>query len=208
MKRVFPVIFTIIFIAALLVGAAYVIDHTRMEAGENVLFSTWGRDYPPSQSDAANEVPVNTTDNNNPSEPRITRKEVTLYFPDSNIMDLHGEKRVIESDNIPKAIVEEVISGPVTEGLLPALTNDVKVLYAGITSGTKTCVIDLSREFAMNNTGGSAVETFAIYSIVNSLCSLPEIDKVKINIESNVNAIFGGHYDISVPIEADMSIVK
>lgn len=208
MKKIIPALFTIIFIGALLVGAAYVIDQTRMEAGESVIFSTWGKNYSPIEDKTTGEVPVNTNDNNMSQQSEIIEKEVTLYFPDENIMDLHGEKRLLKSDNIPKSVVEAVISGPKSEDLIPALTSDVKVISASVSDGTKTCVVDLSKEFALNNTGGSAIETFAIYSIVNSLCQLPEISNVKINIEGNNNAAFGGHYDISVPIEPDMTIVK
>ncbi len=212
MKKIIPAFFTIIIIGALLVGMAYAVDHTRMEAGEPVVFSTWGKDYTPAAEAEDNPATEPTAEPVADPKPEIeepTKTEVTLYFPDMNIINLCSETRTLEpTDNIPKAVVEAVIAGPESDDLLPAVTNDVKVLSAKVADDSSTCVVDLSKEFVLGNTGGSDIETFAIYSIVNSLCQLPGITDVKINIDGNENAVFGGHYDISVPIEADMTLVK
>lgn len=210
--KIFPAFLAIIIIGGLLVGMAYAVDHTRMEAGESVVFSTWGKDYTPDvkaqpeQAPQPEKTPVSVPQ---PQKKEPVKMEVTLYFPDMNILNLCAEKRMIETaDSLEKAVVEAVIAGPQSNDLLPSVTNDIKVLSATIADGSSTCVVDLSKEFVLNNTGGTDIETFAIYSIVNSLCQLPGIDNVKINIDGNKNAVFGGHYDITVPIEADMSLVK
>lgn len=210
--KIFSAFLTIIIIAGLLVGMAYAVDHTRMEAGESVFFSTWGRDYTPSagaqtSAPSQNDQPPVSTPEPPKNEP--VKSEVTLYFPDMNILNLCAEKRTIETvGSLEKAVVEAVIAGPVSDDLLPAVTKDIRVLSASVADGSTTCVVDLSKEFVLNNTGGTDIETFAIYSIVNSLCGLPGINDVKINIDGNKDAVFGGHYDITVPIEADMSLVK
>ncbi len=211
MKRIVPAFFTIIIIMGLIVGMAYAVDHTRMQAGEPVVFFTWGRDYTPSVSGTA--VTGELSDPEPPKEPPKkevpAQAEVTLYFPDFNIMNLHSEKRLVTTNgNLEKAVVEAVIAGPESDEHLPSVTDDVKVISASVPQGGTTCIVDLSKEFILNNTGGSTVETFALYSIVNSLCSLPDITEVKINIDGDEDAVFGGHYDISTPIEPDMTLIK
>ncbi len=124
--------------------------------------------------------------------------DVTLYFVDSEYMYLEGEVRtIVKGDAIEKSIVEEVIKGPTKEGLNKAISGDVKVLSAK-TEGD-ICTVDLSGEFREFNTGGTAKESFAIMSIVYSLCELPDIKAVKINIDKNPNAEFGGHFTLEEP---------
>ena len=53
------------------------------------------------------------------------------------------------------------------------------------------CTVDFKYDFVVLNTGGTTRESFAIASIVNSLCSLPDVDGVEILIDGNKNAEFG-----------------
>lgn len=139
----------------------------------------------------------------------VTEKTVTVYFPDENVMYVEGEERVIKGENevdFVKAVFAEILKGPESERLNPSLRGDVKLLSVNVDKGI--CTVDLSEEFALYNTGGSAMESMAIYSIVNSVCSLEGIDKVKINIEGNSEAEFGGHFYMGEPFEPDVDLVK
>lgn len=113
-----------------------------------------------------------------------------LYFLDENL-NYAVEIREIKAENKWKAMVEELIEGPSAEGLTNPLNGDIKVLSAEIVNGI--CVVDLSEEFSEYNTGGTLTESLAIYSIVNTLCA-NGADGVKINIEGNEEADFGGHF--------------
>lgn len=229
MKKFFSVVLVLILGTALTFGMAYAIDKERMDKGKPVVFFTWGKDYTPkpqkkkpqtkTQEQKQEETKEQNVEKNvepavqssdAPAETPVTSvtQDVTLYFVDDALMNLCAEKRTIETkDGIEKAVVEALIAGPEANGAMPAVTSDVKVNSASVTKENKTCVVDLSKEFLLNNTGGDLAETFAIYSIVNSLCELPEVERVKINIDGDENAVFGGHYDISQPIEPDMTIV-
>ncbi len=134
-------------------------------------------------------------------------QQITLYFPDNEALYLHPEIRSVETGDkeIEKVIIEELVNGPKSGGLTAALVGGFEVLSVKNENGI--CTIDLSEEFSLKNTGGSAQETFAVFSIVNSLCELDGVDNVKINIEGNENAEFGGHFMLDLPFEADMDIV-
>ncbi len=144
----------------------------------------------------------------NPKDDKIISRDVKFYFPDEAVMYLvpvEMNVNALESIFI-ESIVQTIIKGPVREDLNPAVSGDVDILSVTFKDGL--CTIDLSSEFKTHNTGGSTKETMAIYSIVNTLCSLEEINRVKINIEGNENPDFGGHYSLDEPFEADMTLVK
>lgn len=135
-----------------------------------------------------------------------TKRAVTLYFSDENVMYLCPETRTIKTDdeNLCKTVAEEVIKGPKSRDLIKTVSGDVKVLSAK--TADKICTIDLSEEFSTYNVGGSAKETMAIYSIVSSLCALDGIDSVKINIDGNPNPDFGGHFSLDAPLTPEESL--
>lgn len=136
----------------------------------------------------------------------VQKKTVKIYFPDENVMYVEAEERVVEGrDDIDlvNAIIDEILKGPVSERLNVAVRGDVKLLSVAIDE-EGLCTIDLSKEFEMYNTGGSTMEAMAIYSIVNSLCELDSIDMVKINIDGNEEAEYGGHFYMGDPFEPDM----
>lgn len=129
---------------------------------------------------------------------KVEKRVVTLYFPDSESMYLEREIREIEVDeSIEKSILLEVFKGPYDENMHPSISGDVKVLSVKSKSGV--CTVDLSSEFAECNTGGSTREHMAIMSIVNSLCALENVEKVKINIEGETDPDFGGHFTLAEP---------
>ncbi len=139
-------------------------------------------------------------------ETEVIGEIVDLYFPDENVFALTVEERVIEYvQNFEKAVVEEVIKGPVDKKLNKAIYGDVKVLNVKTENGL--CTVDLSKEFASFNAGGSTQELMAIYSIVNSLCALTTVDKVKINLEGLTDWDFGGHFYMGDVLEFDENIV-
>jgi len=120
--------------------------------------------------------------------------EIVLYFPDNDGLYLHRQKRVIQRGRgkLEELILTELFKGPDDDTLSQAVYGNVEILSVKTDNGK--CTVDLSEEFLKYNTGGSVKETFAIYSIVNSLCELENIDQVKIDIMGKADAQFGGHF--------------
>ncbi len=145
-----------------------------------------------------------------PTDAQNATKTVNIYFPDENVMYMEAEERVIEGKTDPQlaeAIICEILKGPEREDLNPALRGEVKVLNVEIDKNG-LCTIDLSKEFETYNTGGSAMESMAIYSVVNSLCELDSIDRVKINIDGKEDAEYGGHFLLDEPFEPDKNLMN
>ncbi len=129
--------------------------------------------------------------------------ETKLYFPDEEALKLHGESRQVRADMSDclkaRKILEMLFDGPQSENLCPSLRGSCCV--NSIEIADRICTVDVAQAFVENNTGGSAQESFAIGSIVNSLCELDSVERVKINIDGNENAEFGGHFMLDAAFE-------
>ena len=137
----------------------------------------------------------------------IKEVEVNLYFADENAQYLIPESRkIVQTENLAKQTISELIKGPGSETLFPTIpeTTRVKALY--ISDGI--AYIDFSSEIIKDHPGGSAGELLTVYSIVMTLTSFPEIEKVQILVEGNSGDTLVGHMDISTPLERDEGWLK
>lgn len=133
---------------------------------------------------------------------------LTLYFPDHDVLYLYPEIREVEinkGEHLAPVVLEELFKGPLSENLSPSLDGEDLVLSVVVSEGL--CTVDFDDDFTLLNTGGTARETFAIGSIVNSLCELDGIEQVKINIGGNTNAEFGGHFSLEAPFSAQKDLI-
>lgn len=131
-----------------------------------------------------------------------------LYFPDNDALYLHGEERsfeVTEGQDLAPIVLQELFKGPKSENLSPSLDGENLILSVKVADGV--CTVDFASDFALLNSGGTTRETFAIGSIVNSLCELDGIEEVKINIGGNKNAEFGGHFTLESTFTAQPDLI-
>lgn len=136
--------------------------------------------------------------------------DVTLYYPDCDFLYLHAETRAItvaEGQNLLSLVVDELFAGPESSELAIALTGE-DLINSVTVSSDGICTIDFKGDFAVLNTGGTTGEAFAIGSIVNSLCELDGIEQVKINIDGNDKAQFGGHNTLDAPMSFQTDLIK
>lgn len=117
---------------------------------------------------------------------------VRLYFANSAGDKLIGAYREkYYSTNIPKErfVLEELIAGPSgkVEGLYPSINPEVKII--GVTTQDGVCYVNLDSSFltVVNNVSTE----LSIYSIVNSLAELSNVNKVQILINGEVPVSFG-----------------
>lgn len=138
-------------------------------------------------------------------EPKNYRT-VKLYFSNKDATQFNVEEREIEvnpNEPIEKYIIEELIKGPKESGSYPTVPPETKLRSIKTETTDGICYVDLSGDFVVKHTGGSAGEWFTIYSIVNSLTELDNIKKVQFLIEGEKQQDFKGHMDFSKPFEAD-----
>ena len=116
------------------------------------------------------------------SDERFDVREFKLYFIKDNY--LMPETRLINinpKQAIEKYILEQIISGPKDSSLQKTLPDDIKIYE--VKTDKDICYVSLSEDFINKNNNYNSQE-FAIYSIVNSLTELEDINKVQFLIES------------------------
>ena len=135
-------------------------------------------------------------------QPTNASRVLKLYFADSNANNLVVEERRIEinpNQPIERYIMEQLILGPKEAGNISTVPAETKIRDIQTQDGI--CYVDLSQEFVLRHGGGSTGELFTIYSIVNSLCELPEVERVQFLVEGEKQDEYKGHIEFSKPFE-------
>ncbi len=130
----------------------------------------------------------------------INSVNVTLYFSNAQATGLEKEIRQIEvnpNQPLEKYVMEQLISGPMAEGLYSTVPTETKIKDIKTIDGI--CYLDLNADFVNKHNGGSTGELLTIYSIVNSLCEVKGVDKVQFLIEGQKQEEFKGHVEFSLP---------
>lgn len=131
-----------------------------------------------------------------------------LYFSNKEADKLVKEKREIKvsEQEMKKAILEELIKGPEDPGLERTIPEDVKVL--GVTVEEGIASTDFSGEMRSSHWGGSTGEILTVYSIVNTLGELSDVEQVRFLIEGEEIDTLLGHMDLSEPVHPDWGLVQ
>jgi len=167
--------------------------------------------------DTGNEIPddktndVVATDTNDKTDETDTTdetedtSEITLYYSDKDARGLCAETRQIPSDKTEDAlyVVTELLKGTKSENLVNTIPSNTKVNSCAVSD--KTCTLDLSSDFISKQ--GTANEQLAIYSVVNTLCSLDGVDEVQFLIDGQKVMIFGS-YIFDEPFSFDDTVVR
>ncbi|MDD6308250.1 MAG: GerMN domain-containing protein [Clostridia bacterium] len=124
-----------------------------------------------------------------------TQALATLYYTDSAGTRLVPESRqlsLLEGKTIAYAVVEALIAGTDVSSLHAPLSPETTLISTDIRN--ETCYVNFGKNFIEKHAGDTTEETMAVYSIVNSLCALPGIEKVCFLIEGETIEYFG-HFD-------------
>lgn len=126
------------------------------------------------------------------SEEQMRQTIVSLYFYNEDTKSLMPEGRLIdvkELVNEPyQKLMELLIAGPQNTSLSKTIPDGTRVNKAEVKGDI--LYLDLSKEFIENHQGGETQESATIYSIVNTMTNLTEINSVKILIEGEENKAF------------------
>lgn len=131
---------------------------------------------------------------------------VTLYFATDDML-LSPERRLVESkstDSLEKQIVSELISGPEEDGHIKTLPSETKVV--SVETKENICYVNLSREFS-DKMNTMIEEQLKVFALVNSLCELPQVDKVQILIEgAKIESL--NYMMIQEPLEKNENLIQ
>lgn len=137
----------------------------------------------------------------------IQSADIKLYFANAK-----GDKlipmdmNVTYNKNVPieRVVVEQLINGPGISGYYRTLPANVKLLGISVTDGT--CYVNLDSTFIDGMV--NAADMVPVYSIVNSLCDIPQIDRVQILINGESNRMYRESISLETKFTNNEDIVQ
>jgi len=128
------------------------------------------------------------------------RLEINFYFSDlGEEKELVPEKRTIIAGNSETAVknaVYELLKGPVKPYHFPVIPAGTELI--GAETYENIAAIDLSQEFLENSLDSRILDEYVIYSIVNTLTEIPEVEGIVFYIEGIRIKVYG-NIDLSIP---------
>ena len=88
--------------------------------------------------------------------------------------------------------------------LIPSINPNTKIISIAVKDNI--CYVNLSKEFLV--TQSDVLPEVTVYSIVNSLIELQNINKVQISVEGNNAIVFRDTIDMAVLFERNLDILK
>ncbi len=139
------------------------------------------------------------------------KREVLLYFSDSEGEYLIGEKRQILRKNVvkeeAKEMIIELIKGP-KEKLISTLPPRTKLLTLQI-HDVGVAKVNFNSALSKDHPGGSTAEMMTVYSIVNSLAlNFPQIKRVQFLIDGKPIETIAGHISLKQPVPPKPDLIK
>ena len=139
-------------------------------------------------------------------------RKVVIYLP--VVVDDHFYlKKVTRTTDMKGDILDvatrTLLATTSEKGEAGALIPKGTKLFSPVKVAKQVAVVDLSREFIENFSGGSTQEALTIDSIVYTLVdnSGGDVQKVQILVEGKTVETLGGHLELTDPIEADDALL-
>ncbi|MDE7311731.1 MAG: GerMN domain-containing protein [Eubacterium sp.] len=194
-------------ITEVLCRLAIVKTMTQVEGIESVSFSVKGKPLTDSRGDLVGAMTLDSFVEN-PGEQINSYQNATidLFFANETGDGLVKEtQEVYYNSNISmeKLVMEHLITGPKSgkaKGTIPAET---KLINVAVVDGS--CYVNLDENFKNHNY--EIQEPVVIYSIVNSLVSLENIDRVQISVNGDTSGKYRDDYELAKMYRADYSYV-
>jgi germination protein M len=187
--------------------AAIVRTFTQIEGVEYVSFQIEGTPLTDKAGNIIGNMSSDTFVYNVGNEINTYEKvELHLYFATEDGQKLKPVYRsVVYNSNISmeRLAVEQVISGPNADIAYPTISKDSKVRSTNVKDGV--CYVDFDNAF-VNQPNKVSVEV-AIYSIVNTLTELPNINKVVLSVNGDSSFSYMDHI-INGPYERNLDIIE
>ena len=106
--------------------------------------------------------------------------------------------------SMERLVMEQLMEGPKESGLQATIPTGTKLIT--ITVVDSVCYVNLDEMFFNQNKEIS--EQVILYSIVDSLAELPNVEKVQISINGDTSGKCRYTYDLATMYEADLSMVE
>lgn len=159
--------------------------------------------------------PVSSVVMNEDEAMKLTDKmPISLYFATEDSTKLKLEVRYVDMkeakksvNNLAGLIVKELIAGPKDSGLKATIPEGTQLL-GNVAIDAKVATVNMSKEFVDKHPGGEAAARLTIYSVVNSLTEINEIEKVKFLVNGKSTEDFKGAYKLSSAFPRTVALIS
>ena len=206
----------LVFTTEVLVRAAIVKTLCNSEYVDSVYFTVDGKPLKDHSGFEVGAMDAGTFISNDGNEINTYEEaDVMLYFASADgnsLISVYRNKFYSTSMPLERFVVDELITGPSAgvEGLYPSVNPSVSVLSISTKDGV--CYVNLSTDFLIPY--GNVPTNVSVYAITDSLCNLPNVDKVQILVDGVVPEILESSYeaktdmvitlDEALQVQADM----
>lgn len=135
---------------------------------------------------------------------------VRLYFANSTGDGLIAINRSLVHNiglsnvSMEKLVVEQLLAGPANDESYPTINPQTKLLGVTVKDGVCYLNFDSTILTPVNNVTSDVM----IYSIVNSLVELSNVNKVQISIDGQKDTTFKDKYDLTTLFERNLSLLQ
>ncbi len=133
-------------------------------------------------------------------------KNVILYFSGEDGRMLHKLTTKVTynaAEPLAQLLVERMIQGPEMDYMIPTVPANTKL--NSITIRDNICYVDFSQEF--NDLLPNVKSDVVVYSIVNTLCELPNVNKVQFTIDGEQQEKYGEMTGFNSLLERNLNVV-
>ncbi len=133
--------------------------------------------------------------------------ELVLYFTTEEGKQLMPVYRsVVYNSNIlmTRLAIEQIISGPNNDVSYPTINPQTKINSVSVRDGV--CYVDFDSNFLIQPYAVSA--EIAIYSLVNTICAISDVNKVQISVGGSTDVVFMESISLNTVFERNLDIVR
>lgn len=192
----------------ILVRASLVRTFTQLDEVTSVAFLVEGLPLSDSKGNVIGTMTADTFIYNAGNEINTYEKvELMLYFANEDGTALQPVYReVVYNSNISmeRLAVEQLLKGPNTDIAFATLNPDAKLNSITVRDGV--CYVDFDTSFLTQP--NNVTSEVAIYSLVNTLVNITEVNKVQISINGETNVTFMENMNLSTMFERNLDIVQ
>lgn len=193
----------------ILVRAAIVKTLTQIEDVKNVSIYVNNKPLVDSSGEAVGAMTADTfIEDFGQETDSLLSTELKLYFASADGMSLVEENRTVyysSNVTIEKVVMEQLMKGPSTDGLLSAIPDSTKLNSISVTENG-VCIVNFDSSFETAIAG--ITEKVTLYSIIDSLTKLDNIKQVQILVNGSTPHLSNIDVDLSAPISRNEDIIN
>jgi germination protein M len=136
----------------------------------------------------------------------IQTATIHLFFPNKSGNALvETTQKVQYSSNVSmeKLVMENLLAGPKDDGMVSAIPDGTGLVSIATTNGV--CYVNLDEGFL--NQKYEIQEPIVIYSIVDSLSEIPNVNQVQISVNGDTSGVYRDSYQLSTLYKKNLGFV-